>query len=104
MAGGFKKVDIRPDLCDLKWARGSEPCPQGAIKVDYRRDDADFKARIEIPEGVTAQVSMPVNRGEVTVEVDGSAVSGAPAEDGTRLTVPLSTPGLHELQTHLSLP
>jgi hypothetical protein len=104
VAGGFKKVAIRPDLCDLKWARGSEPCPQGAIKVDYRRDDADFKARIEIPEGVTARVSMPVNRGEVSIEVDGSAVSGAPAEEGNRLTVPLGTPGLHELQTHLSLP
>ena len=104
VAGGFKKVAIRPDLCDLKWARGSEPCPQGAIKVDYRRDGADFKARIEIPEGVTAQVSMPVNRGEVSIEVDGIAVSGTPAEDGTRLIVPLSAPGSHELHSHLGLP
>jgi hypothetical protein len=104
VAGGFKKVAIRPDLCDLKWARGAEPCPQGAIKVDYRHDDSDFKASIELPDGVAAQVSMPVNRGEGSIEVDGRAVLGAPAEDGTRLTVPLSTPGLHELHSHLSLP
>jgi len=104
VAGGFRKVAIRPDLCNLKWARGSEPCPQGSIKVDYRQDDSDFKARIELPEGVTAQVSIPVNRGEASIEVDGRAVLGAPAEDGTRLTVPLSTPGLHELHSHLSLP
>jgi hypothetical protein len=104
VAGGFTKVAIRPDLCDLKWARGAEPCPQGSIKVDYRRDASEFKARIEIPEGVTARVSMPVNRGEVSIEVDGRAVLGAPAEDGTRLTVPLTTSGLHELHSHLGLP
>lgn len=104
VAGGFTKVAIRPDLCDLKWARGTEPCPQGAIKVDYRHDDSDFKASIELPEGVTAQVSMPVDRGGASVQVDGRAVLGVPAEDGTRLTVPLSTPGLHELHSHLSSP
>ena len=104
VAGGFKKVAIRPDLCDLKWARGAEPCPQGSIKVDYRRDASEFKARIEIPEGVTAQVSMPVNRGEVSIEIDGRTVLGAPAEDGTRSTVSLSTSGLHELHSHLGLP
>ncbi|MGO8733508.1 MAG: alpha-L-rhamnosidase C-terminal domain-containing protein [Terriglobia bacterium] len=104
VAGGFKKVAIRPDLCDLKWARGSEPCPQGAIKVDYRHDDSDFKASIDIPEGVTAEVSMPVDRGDGSVQVDGHAVSGVSAEDGTRLTLTLSNSGLHELHSHLSLP
>jgi hypothetical protein len=104
VAGGFKKVAIRPDLCDLKWARGSEPCPQGVIKVDYRHDDSDFKASIEIPEGVTAQVSMPVDRGDGSVQVDGRAVSGVSAEDGTRLTLTLSSAGLHEIHSHLSLP
>jgi len=104
VAGGFEKVAIRPDLCGLKWARGSEPSPQGSIKVDYRHDDSDFKARIEIPEGVTAQVSMPVDRGDGSVQVDGRAVSGVSAEDGTRLTLTLSSSGLHELHSHLSLP
>jgi hypothetical protein len=104
VAGGFTKVAIRPDLCDLQWARGSEPCPQGAINVDYQHHESDFKASIELPEGVTAQVSMPVDRGESTVQVDGRPVVGVPSEDGTRLTVPLSTPGAHELHSHLSLP
>ena len=81
---------------------GGRTLSQGAIKVDYRHDDSDFKASIELPEGVTAQVSMPVDRGQGSIEVDGRTVLGAPAEDGTRLTVPLSTPGLHELHSHLS--
>jgi hypothetical protein len=98
-AGGFAQVNIRPDLCGLEWVRGAEPCPQGSIKVDYHRDGSNFKARIEVPDGMSAQVSMPVNRGDTSVLVDGSAVPGAPAEDGSRLTVPLGTPGVHELQS-----
>jgi hypothetical protein len=104
VAAGFAQVAIRPDLCDLQWARGTEPCPQGLIKVDYRHDDADFKARVEIPEGVAAEVSMPVDRGEGSVEVDGHATQGKPSEDGTRLTVTLSGSGLHGLRAHLSRP
>jgi hypothetical protein len=104
IAGGFARVSVRPDLCDLEWARGAEPCPQGAIKVDYRHDDSDFKASIELPEGVTAQVSLPVDRGEGSVQVDGRAVSGVSSEDGTRLNVLLNARGLHELHSHSSLP
>jgi hypothetical protein len=104
VAGGFSQVTIRPDLCGMQWARGSEPCPQGALKVDYQYDKSDFKASIDLPEGVAAQVSMPVDRGLDSIEIDGHGVTGTPAEDGTRLTVPLTTPGLHELHSHLSLP
>jgi hypothetical protein len=102
VAGGFAQVNIRPDLCDLQWARGAEPCPQGLLKVDYRQDGADFKAIIDIPDGVAAQVSMPVARGISSVQVDGRAVSSVPAEDGTRLLVPLSRAGQHELHSHVS--
>jgi len=103
-AAGFAKVAIRPDLCGLKWARGTEPCPPGLVKVDYQYDAAGFVAKIEIPEGVTAQVSMPVNPGEGSVEVDGRAIRGEPAEDGTRLTILLSSSGLHELHSHAKSP
>jgi len=104
VAGGFARVNVRPDLCGMGWAKGAEPCPQGALKVDYEQDGSDFKASIELPEGVVAEVSMPVDRGEGSVQVDGRAVSGVSAENGTRLTILLSTPGLHELHSHLNLP
>ena len=104
VAAGFAQVVIRPDLCDLQWAHGTEPCPQGLIKVDYRQDNSDFRASIDIPDGVTAQVSMPVDRGITSVQLDGRAASGGPAEDGTRLIVTLSSSGLHELHSHWSVP
>jgi hypothetical protein len=103
-AAGFSNVSIRPDLCGMKYARGAEPCPHGLLKVDYRHDDSDFQAAIELPAGVTAQVSMPVDKGVDSVQVDGQAVPGVPVEDGTRLAVTLSSPGAHELHSHASPP
>ncbi len=103
-AAGFSKVGIRPDLCGMQYARGAEPCPHGLLKVDYQSDASGFTARIELPEGVAAEVSMPVNRGETSVQVDGSPVAGVASEDGTRLIVPLSTPGAHELHSQVNSP
>jgi hypothetical protein len=104
VAAGFARVNIRPDLCGLDWARGTEPCPQGLIKVDYRQDKGDFKASIEIPQGLTAQVSMPVDRVAGSVQMDGHAATGTPSEGGTRLILTLSSPGLHELHSQLKQP
>jgi hypothetical protein len=103
-AAGFSKVSIRPDLCGMKYARGAEPCPHGLLRVDYQSDDSGFTAKIELPEGVEAEVSIPVNRGETSVQVDGSPVAGVASEDGTRLIIPLSTPGAHELRSRVSFP
>ena len=75
-----------------------------SLKVDYQSDASGFTAKIELPEGVEAEVSLPVNRGETSVQVDGSPVAGVASEDGTRLIVPLSTPGPHELRSRESLP
>jgi hypothetical protein len=103
-AVGFSKVNIRPDLCGMQFARGGQPCPHGLLKVDYRHDDSDFQAAIELPEGVTAQVSLPVDKGVESILVDGQAVPGVPVEDGTRLAVTLTSPGAHELHAHASPP
>ena len=103
-AAGFTKASIRPDLCGMQYARGAEPCPHGLLKVDYRHEDSDFQAVIEIPEGVTAQVSLPVDQGVESVQVDGQTVPGVPVENGTRLEVTLSSPGAHELHAHATLP
>jgi hypothetical protein len=104
LEGGFKKLAIRPDLCDLRWARGSEPTPQGLINGAYRQESTEFRANVELPPGVTAQVSMPVDLGEDRVWVDGQPVSGVPAEQGTRIEITLNRAGLHELRSHLSSP
>jgi hypothetical protein len=96
--GGFSKVAIRPDLAGLEWARGAEPAPHGLIKVDYRASE-HFEATIELPEGVDAEVSVPVKQGELSVEVNGQSVPGTSSEGGTRLLIHLGQPGIYKLRS-----
>jgi hypothetical protein len=90
LAAGFREVAIRPDLIDLDWARGAEPTPQGLLQVDYRKTADGLIAEIDLPPGVAAKVSMPIQAGQASGNVNGKAVSGSPAENGTRLIVELA--------------
>ncbi|QMV19430.1 Bacterial alpha-L-rhamnosidase [Granulicella sp. 5B5] len=89
---GFSEVDIRPDLIGLQWARGAEPTPHGLLKVDIRGGNAPQTA-IDIPEGVHANVSVPLARAGASVLVNGEAHASTPAENGTRAIVHLGAPG-----------
>jgi len=94
-AAGFHTVSIRPDLSGLQWARGAEPTPRGLIRVDVQRDSV----RITLPPQTTATVSLPfaANRGQISQ--NGSVVSAAAAEDGSRSLVNLSRPGEYTFTT-----
>ena len=97
LAAGFREVAIRPDLVDLEWARGAEPTPHGLLKVDYRKAPDGLTAEIELPPGVTARVSMPVQAGQTSVKVNGKAVKGSPAENGARRVVELAGDAAYHL-------
>jgi hypothetical protein len=90
LGSGFREVAIRPDLIDLEWARGTEPTPRGLLQVDYKKTAEGLTAEIDLPPGVVGKVSMPIQAGQTSVSVNGKAVSGTPAENGTRLVVELS--------------
>jgi alpha-L-rhamnosidase len=96
VAEGFSKTIIRPDLIDLKWARGQEPTPHGLLTIDLR-DENGLHTAIDLPEGVHATVLFPVARGATSVIVNGLARQGEPAENGTRLAITLDSPGHFEI-------
>ena len=54
-AVAFKKVRIEPHLGDLMKIGGTMPHPDGGIKVSYDRNGRNFRARIELPAGVTGE-------------------------------------------------
>jgi hypothetical protein len=58
---GFAKVLIEPNLCDLKWAKGTIPTPLGKIEVSYKISDDTFIADIKLPKGCAAEVKFPQN-------------------------------------------
>ncbi|HTU32968.1 MAG TPA: alpha-L-rhamnosidase C-terminal domain-containing protein [Candidatus Acidoferrum sp.] len=86
---GFREASIRPDLAGLEWARGSVPTPSGVINVNYEARSAGLEARINLPSGITARVSMPVCSGQKPLLVDGRAARGQTAESGARVQVQL---------------
>ena len=95
---GFSKVHIRPDLLDLKWARGAEPTPHGLLKVDISGGAEPIFA-IDLPPGVSANVSVPLAHSGATVQVNGQQRTSTPTEDGTRAIVLLDTPGHYTLSS-----
>ena len=47
---GFRKISFTPDLCGLKWAKGTIPTPHGVISVSLEEGKAP---EITLPDGVT---------------------------------------------------
>jgi alpha-L-rhamnosidase len=93
-AGGFAKVDVRPDLVDLEWARGAEPTPHGLLQVAIRNDKG-YTTTIGLPQGVVARVSVPVPSPDAGVTVNGRRVASVGAEGGKRAMVILSGQGTY---------
>lgn len=91
-AGGFARVDIRPDLLGLKWAKGGEPTPHGVLSVSIRKDNG-YVTTIGLPAEEDARVSVPVSAAGATVLVNGKPVASTPAEGGKRAVVMLSGAG-----------
>ncbi|HWB33252.1 MAG TPA: alpha-L-rhamnosidase C-terminal domain-containing protein [Acidobacteriaceae bacterium] len=98
---GFATVDIRPDLVDLDWARGAEPTPHGLLKVDVRKgaNGHGTHVTVDVPEGVTARVAMPMSSPTLHVMLNGGIARTEAAENGARGVVTLEHAGHYELQS-----
>lgn len=95
-AGGFAKVDIRPDLIGLKWAKGAEPTPHGMLRVDIR-NEGGYVITVRLPPDVTARVSVPVSSPDAKVIVNGKQMTSVSSEGGKRAVVVLSGAGQYVL-------
>lgn len=68
-ADGWRSVEIAPQPCDLTWAEGVVPLPQGGhIAVSWEvRADRSLKLRVEAPDDLQVNVTLPVGMtGDVT--------------------------------------
>ena len=55
---GFSKVDIRPELGDLKWAEGDVPTPNGLIHIRVDRKNDRLTAVVKLPPHVAATIQL----------------------------------------------
>jgi len=96
---GFSTVDIRPDLVDLKWAKGAEPTPHGLLKVDaHKSDTGKLIIAIDLPANVIAHVSVQVDTPNAAITVNGKAADSTSSEENNRRITTLTTPGHYELR------
>jgi hypothetical protein len=55
----FGAILIKPELCDLKWAKGTVPTPHGRVEVSWKVENGKIMMDVTIPEGTKAQVEVP---------------------------------------------
>ena len=84
---GMKSLTIRPQLCDLAWAKGSVPTPHGDVAVSWRRDGDALRLEVNLPPGTDANVVLPTER----FTQPRITLNGAPAAARTRVKEGLST-------------
>ncbi len=58
----FSTMEIRPTLCDLKWANGRVPTPHGNVDVSWKLTATGMTLDVKIPSGTSADVTLPVAR------------------------------------------
>lgn len=61
-SAGWQTFSVKPNFCDLKWAKGIVPTPYGSITVDWENNtEGVFKLYVLVPDKTTSKVSVPGN-------------------------------------------
>ena len=56
---GYTTIAIHPTFCDLKFARGKVPTPQGIVEVAWKLDADSCQMTTTIPAGTKAEITLP---------------------------------------------
>jgi hypothetical protein len=78
---GMKSLTIRPQICDLTWAKGSVPTPLGKVDVSWKREGNRMTLDVTIPTGAEADVILPTHR----FDQPHITLNGAPASAKIRI-------------------
>jgi len=75
VSAGWQTFCVRPNSCDLKWAKGIVSSPFGPICVEWNTETKGvFKIFVTVPEGSNAEISVPGNDSK-KVRINGLSVS-----------------------------
>ena len=60
LSDSFRRMRVAPQPCDLQWAKGQYPTPQGEVAVAWQRQsDGRFVLHLTVPQGCEAEVQCP---------------------------------------------
>jgi len=71
---GFACVNVAPKPCDLSWATGVVPIPQGDVIVSWLRSEDRFCLNVSVPTGVHLRTILPCAPSDKLI-VDGEQVA-----------------------------
>ena len=77
---GFRTILIKPETCDLNWAKGSVPTPHGTIDVSWKVEGGKFTLDVTIPAGTAARIEIP---GKEACMIEKRSESSVPKSMGT---------------------
>jgi len=60
LSPGFHTVSIAPRTCDLAWAKGVVPTPDGRIEVSWTRSNTRFDLKANLPLGSPEELQIPI--------------------------------------------
>ena len=90
---GFRKIAIRPTLCDLDRASGTVPTPHGDVAVAWTMEKDRLQLAVTVPEGTEADVTVPTSQFDAASLSKGSLA--IPLSPGGEPTVHVAA-GRHE--------
>ncbi len=99
VAEGWKTFSVKPNPCDLKWAKGIVPTAYGDIPVDWKIDEkGTFNLYVLVPENTSAEIAVPAGNSQ-KVSVNGKTIKQFRNENGK--VIFSVSPGEYEIQSIL---
>lgn len=99
VSAGWKTFSVKPNTCDLKWAKGIVPTAYGAISVNWKIDDkGTFCLYVLVPEKTIAEIAVPAADPQ-KVNVNGKPISNFRTENGK--VIFQAVPGEYEIKSVL---
>jgi alpha-L-rhamnosidase len=95
---GYRTVMIAPNLLGLDYVKGSQPTPNGEIRVEFHAGSG-IDGTVELPAGVKAMVSLPVSSSTAAITVDGKSPMSRSIESEGRREFDLTGPGRYSVHT-----
>ena len=70
---GFRTILIKPETCDLNWAKGSVPTPHGTIDVSWKVEGGKFTLDVTIPAATIARIEVPGKEAQALCQTSGDS-------------------------------
>jgi hypothetical protein len=99
---GFKKVSIKPQTGDLRFAEMRLPTIKGEVTVKVSFEPDAYNIEVYIPANITARIYIKkIHDRDMLVDVDDKEVQGELDEDGEYLMFDNIGSGKHIFKRHL---